>query len=40
MLAVAEMYIKGFSTHDAEAVIKEISIEGLVSTQVSRAKKC
>ena len=40
ILAVAEMYIKGVSTHDAEAVIKEISIEGLVSTQVSRAKKC
>ena len=39
ILAVAEMYIKGVSTHDAEAVIKEISIAGLVSTQVSRAKK-
>ena len=39
MLAVAEMYIKEVSTRDAEAVIKEISIEGLVSTQVSRVKK-
>jgi len=27
MLAVAEMYIKGISTRDAEAVMKETGIE-------------
>lgn len=39
MLAVAEMYIKGVSTRGAEAVMKEFGIEGLSSTQVSRAAK-
>ena len=39
MLAVAEMYIKGVSTRDAEAVMKEFGIESLSSTQVSRAAK-
>ena len=39
MLAVAEMYIKGVSTRDAEAVMKEFGIESLSSTQVSRATK-
>jgi|TARA_B110000046_G_scaffold6102_1_gene6426 putative transposase len=39
MLAVAGIYIKGVSTRDAEAAIKEIGIEGLVSTQVSRTIK-
>jgi len=37
MLAVAEMYIKGVSTRDAEKVMKEFGIESLSSTQVSRA---
>ena len=39
MLAVAEMYIKGNLTRDAEAVMKEFGIECLASTQVSRATK-
>jgi len=39
MLAVAEMYIKGVSTRDAEKVMKEFGIESLSSTQVSRATK-
>jgi transposase-like protein len=39
MLAVAEMYVKGVSTRDAEAVLKEFGIESLSSTQVSRAAK-
>ena len=39
MLAVAEMYVKGVSTRDAEAVMKEVGIESLSSTQVSRAAK-
>jgi len=39
MLAVAEMYVKGVSTRDAEAVMKEFGIESLSSTQVSRAAK-
>ena len=39
MLAVAEMYIKGVSTRDAEAVMKEFGIESLASVQVSRATK-
>ena len=33
MLAVAEMYIKGVSTRDAEAVMREFGIESLSSTQ-------
>jgi len=32
MLAVAEMYIKGNLTRDAEAVMKEFGIERLAST--------
>ena len=39
MLAVAEMYVKGVSTRDAEAVMKAFGIESLSSTQVSRAAK-
>ena len=39
MLAVAEMYFKGISTRDAEAVMKEFDIESLASTQVRRATK-
>ena len=39
MLAVAEMYVKGVSTRDAEAVLKEFGIESLSSTQVSRVAK-
>jgi putative transposase len=37
MLAVAEMYIKGVSTREAEAVMREFGIESLSSSQVSRA---
>ena len=39
MLAVAEMYIKGVSTRQAEGVMREFGIESLSSTQVSRAAK-
>jgi putative transposase len=39
MLAVAEMYIKGVLTREAEAVMREFGIESLPSTQVSRATK-
>ena len=39
MLAVAEMYVKGVSTRDAEAVLAEFGIETLSSMQVSRAAK-
>lgn len=39
MLAVAEMYIKGVSTREAEAVMRDFGIESLSSTQVSRATK-
>jgi len=39
MLAVAEMYIKGVSTRDVEAVMAEFGIESLSSSQVSRAAK-
>jgi putative transposase len=39
MLAVAEMYVKGVSTRDVEAVLAEFGIESLSSTQVSRAAK-
>ena len=38
ILAVAVMYIKGISTRDAEAVMKEFGIESLTSTQISRVK--
>jgi transposase-like protein len=37
MLAVAEMYIKGVSTREAEVVMREFGIESLSSSQVSRA---
>jgi transposase-like protein len=39
MLAVAEMYVKGVSTRDAEMVMREFGIESLSSSQVSRAAK-
>jgi putative transposase len=39
MLAVAEMYIKGVSTRQAEAVMCEFGIESLSSSQVSRAAR-
>lgn len=39
MLAVAEMYIKGVSTRQAEAVVREFGIESLSSSQVSRGAK-
>ena len=39
MPALAEMYVKGVSTRDAEAVMKAFGIESLSSTQVSRAAK-
>ena len=37
MLAVAEMYIKGVSTREVEAVMREFGIESLSSSHVSRA---
>ena len=37
MLAAAEMYVKGVSTRDVEKVLREFGIEGMSSTQVSRA---
>jgi putative transposase len=39
MLAVAEMYIKGVSTREVEAVMREFGIDSLSSSQVSRATK-
>ena len=39
MLAVAEMYIKGVSTRQAEAVMREFGIDSLSSSQVSRAAR-
>jgi transposase-like protein len=39
LLAVAEMYIKGVSTRDVEAVMAEFGIESLSSSQVSRATR-
>ena len=39
MLAVAEMYIKGVSTREAEVVMRQFGIESLSSSQVSRATK-
>jgi transposase-like protein len=39
MLAVAEMYVKGVSTREVEAVMREFGIESLSSSQVSRAAK-
>ena len=37
MLAVAEMYVKGVSTREAELVMREFGLESLSSSQVSRA---
>ena len=39
MLAVAEMYIKGVSTRDAEAVMSKFGLESLSSSQVSRGAR-
>ena len=39
MLAVAEMYIKGVSTRDVEAVMAEFGVVCLSSSQVSGAAK-
>ena len=39
MLAVAEMYIKGVSTREVEAILRQFGIESLSSTQVSRAAR-
>ena len=39
MLAVAQMYIQGVSTRDAEKVMAEFGLHSLSSTQVSRAAK-
>ena len=39
MPTVAEMYIKGVSTRQAEGVMREFGIESLSSTRVSRATK-
>lgn len=39
MLAVAEMYVCGVSTRDAERVMAEFGLKSLSSTQVSRAAK-
>ena len=39
MLAVAEMYVKGVSTREAERVMREFGLESLSSSQVSRAAK-
>ena len=39
VLAVAEMYIKGVSTREVEAVMREFGVVCLSSSQVSRAAK-
>ena len=39
LLAVAEMYVKGVSTREVEAVMREFGIESLSSSQVSRAAR-
>jgi putative transposase len=39
MLAVAEMYVCGVSTRDAERIMAEFGLKSLSSTQVSRAAK-
>lgn len=39
MLAVAEMYVKGVSTRDVADIMDKFGIDGLSSTQVSRASK-
>jgi putative transposase len=40
MLAVAEMYVKGVSTRQAEAVLREFGIEGLSSSQSAAPRPC
>ncbi|MEZ7879533.1 MAG: transposase [Rhodospirillales bacterium] len=40
ILAVAVMYIKGISTRDAEAVMKEFGIESLTSTRSAGQQNC
>ena len=39
MLAVAEMYVKGVSTRDVADILDKFGIEGMSSSQVSRASK-
>ncbi len=39
MLAVAEMYIKGVSTRETEAVMRQFGIESVSSSQASRATR-
>ncbi len=39
MLAIAEMYFKGVSTRDVEAVMAKFGLQSLSSSQVSRAAK-
>lgn len=39
MLAIAEMYVKGVSTRDVADILDKFGIDGLSSTQVSRASK-
>ena len=39
MLAIAEMYVNGVSTRDADKVMAEFGLKSLSSTQVSRAAK-
>ena len=39
MLAIAEMYVKGVSTREVAGVLEKFGIDGLSSTQVSRASK-
>jgi transposase-like protein len=39
MLAVAEMYVKGVSTRDVADILDKFGIDGLSSSQVSRASK-
>lgn len=39
MLAIAEMYVKGVSARDVEAVMREFGTDRLSASQVSRASK-
>ena len=39
MLAVAEMYVKGVSTREAERVMTEFGLDSLSSTRLGRAAK-
>ena len=39
MLAIAEMYVKGVSTRDVEAVLRKLGLERVSASQVSRATK-